>query len=729
MDKQFARKISSQTAPINSQLRTKPFVQPKLTIGEPNDQYEQEADRVAAQVVDQINTPVVQPQPLGQPQPSAQPQEAEEEELQTKLEITAIQRQEEEELQTSRETGEPQEASQALVSAIDSARGSGQSLDAGLQRSMGQAMGADFSRVKIHTDARADQMNRSIQAKAFTTGQDVFFRQGMYEPGTRSGQELIAHELTHVVQQNASSIHRSVIQRKVGFEFETSWRVRDISEVNNEEGLEQHQEEKDAWIAKIDKILLTQMLPNPVHALKVEGEKNKPQEELKELWFSKYNFPENPNDPNVLKEEGLNRITRLHDHPQYPTFFNELVQTLRTGNKIAAKPLLGKNIAKAAKIVTAAKYDLTADSSPAGGSNLEWVTAPLTSAAEVNAVMTNLTAMVHQFNGLKNQEEIKLDELGGIQGGGVKAKGGLVIYPEVGKEMIFEPQTTTGIKIDQLPKLLEYLNDQTEHWYEWESTFLKRKQAKSDLFGQGGLDKLVAADASAKVAIAQFKQTVLPQHAPQLVRTSTKELEGLAILLASYLKTADTLPAKSNAKSIAEGLMSRTDFAHNFKLLPPAYQQFFSENPQQFVNLMLDAAEMKGTGGNKVYTNTVERGGVDNRVEKVIPLTRQQWLENIPSGVDLLKHYSNLSNEAKEIEGVSEDDWNPIHKSLGALGSVDDQVGAPGKQTDALVVEFRRMFGGNMTEADLLPTAKAIYALVDQLNKNENLKYEKQAPN
>jgi hypothetical protein len=78
---------------------------------------------------------------------------------------------------------------------------------------MGQAMGADFSGVKVHTDAQSDQLNQSIQAKAFTTGQDVFFRQGEYNPGSRGGQELIAHELTHVVQQKGGErIQRGNVQ-------------------------------------------------------------------------------------------------------------------------------------------------------------------------------------------------------------------------------------------------------------------------------------------------------------------------------------------------------------------------------------------------------------------------------------------------------------------------------------------------------------------------------------
>ncbi|HIK05445.1 MAG TPA: DUF4157 domain-containing protein [Trichormus sp. M33_DOE_039] len=158
-------------------------VQPQLAIGTPGDKYEQEADQTAKLVVQRINTPAIArstPEPL-------------------------IQR---------REGLEGGEATNDLESAINSARGGGQSLDTGLQERMSAAMGADFSGVRIHADAQADELNRSIQARAFTTGQDVFFRQGEYQPGSRGGQELIAHELTHVVQQNGGTVERS-LQRKV----------------------------------------------------------------------------------------------------------------------------------------------------------------------------------------------------------------------------------------------------------------------------------------------------------------------------------------------------------------------------------------------------------------------------------------------------------------------------------------------------------------------------------
>lgn len=190
----------------NLQSHPMPPIQAKLTIGEPNDRYEQEADRVASEVVRRINAPAS----AGR---SVQRQEEAEEEIQAKPEITSLQRRSkpEAELQAKltlqrREAIAGGKASPDLESTINLARGRGQPLDAGLQQSMGQTMGADFSGVRVHTDTQSNQLNQSIQAKAFTTGQDVFFRQGEYNPESRSGQALIAHELTHVVQQKQGRV-------------------------------------------------------------------------------------------------------------------------------------------------------------------------------------------------------------------------------------------------------------------------------------------------------------------------------------------------------------------------------------------------------------------------------------------------------------------------------------------------------------------------------------------
>jgi len=98
----------------------------------------------------------------------------------------------------------------------DQARGGGHGMDHGTRTQMETAFGADFSGVRIHTDARADGLSQSLSARAFTTGRDVFFRQGEYNPGSSSGRELLAHELTHVVQQNGDGISRKMTVNEPG---------------------------------------------------------------------------------------------------------------------------------------------------------------------------------------------------------------------------------------------------------------------------------------------------------------------------------------------------------------------------------------------------------------------------------------------------------------------------------------------------------------------------------
>lgn len=89
---------------------------------------------------------------------------------------------------------------------INRQRGGGQPLDSAVQTQLGAAMGQDFSSVHVHTSPESHALNQQLGAKAFTTGQDIYFREGAYAPHTNSGQELIAHELTHVVQQGSGAV-------------------------------------------------------------------------------------------------------------------------------------------------------------------------------------------------------------------------------------------------------------------------------------------------------------------------------------------------------------------------------------------------------------------------------------------------------------------------------------------------------------------------------------------
>jgi Domain of unknown function (DUF4157) len=91
----------------------------------------------------------------------------------------------------------------AVESEITSSRGGGASLDTGVANRFGDQLG-DLSDVRVHTDDRADRLNRSVSARAFATGTDVYFARGEYNPGSASGDRLIAHELAHVVQQRGA---------------------------------------------------------------------------------------------------------------------------------------------------------------------------------------------------------------------------------------------------------------------------------------------------------------------------------------------------------------------------------------------------------------------------------------------------------------------------------------------------------------------------------------------
>lgn len=228
------------------QQHSSTIVQPKLTIGKPGDKYEQEADRVAAKVVQKLHNP-----------PSAQKPN----QIQTKPVYSQIQRVNS---LVQRQPDIDDTVNDEFESSLNNARSGGNALEPQLRMEMESAMGADFSRVKVHTDRKANQLNQSIQAKAFTTGQDIFFRQGEYNPGNRGGQELIAHELTHVVQQGGA-ISGSVIQCKgvedIVHEIGTFMKEGELKKADIVEGLQKMEKES------IDD-------PNFAHAL-VEFVKNR----------------------------------------------------------------------------------------------------------------------------------------------------------------------------------------------------------------------------------------------------------------------------------------------------------------------------------------------------------------------------------------------------------------------------------------------------------------------
>jgi hypothetical protein len=162
-------------------------IQAKLKVAQPGDKYEQEADRVAEEVLR-----------MPEPRVPRQPEMKEEEEEEPIMMKPLVQRQAEGSIH----------ANSRLESRLTARQGSGRPLPAEVRSFMEPHFGSDFSEVRVHTDSEAVQMNRELNAQAFTHGSDVYFGAGRYAPGTTAGQRLLAHELTHVVQQTGGQVQQ-----------------------------------------------------------------------------------------------------------------------------------------------------------------------------------------------------------------------------------------------------------------------------------------------------------------------------------------------------------------------------------------------------------------------------------------------------------------------------------------------------------------------------------------
>ena len=199
----------SQHPQIRHILR-RPSVQTKLTIGMPNDKYEQEADRVADQVMRMTTLGDSMSDPK---QISAGHHRTGNSEFVQRLAadrspsladsvVLAEEEVEGETVQTLRP--EDQQNGKGVISKQQLNRSQGGvPLGPNVRRFMEARFGADFSGVKIHTNDHAAALSKSINARAFTYGPHIYFGNHEYEPGSQDGKRVLAHELTHVVQQGA----------------------------------------------------------------------------------------------------------------------------------------------------------------------------------------------------------------------------------------------------------------------------------------------------------------------------------------------------------------------------------------------------------------------------------------------------------------------------------------------------------------------------------------------
>ena len=103
-----------------------------------------------------------------------------------------------------------EQSTRPVMQRIQERRGAGSPLPEAVQRHLEQGLNHDLSGVRIHDDAEADKMAKGVNAIAFTTGKDIFFQSGKFNPNTQSGMELLAHEVTHTVQQSKGQVGKGI---------------------------------------------------------------------------------------------------------------------------------------------------------------------------------------------------------------------------------------------------------------------------------------------------------------------------------------------------------------------------------------------------------------------------------------------------------------------------------------------------------------------------------------
>jgi len=628
----------------------------------------------------------------------------------------------------------------AVREAARTAGRGGRPLPDGMRANLESAFGTDLGHVRVSVDERAAA---SIDAKAYTVGDSIVVQNAAVLRDT----ETMAHEIHHTTQHGAPGglsdpdgrwereasevgarvargqsvqVHGDAhgggdaVQRRVGFEFESQWRVRDHNDLTAQD--EQNYQDEVAGRNDIigAQILLKMADLRQNSGLLTDAERAGNSDQLRNTWLTPV-----PGQAGRFQATaaGQARLTQARqDFPaQYQQHVDAVTPSLLHNGRIRETPVRGRDVPKMGTVGRGTDYRLTSDVSPTGGAALEWVTDPLDTRDDVLRVMTEITQVSAALDTRQGQESFLLDE---VNLGGFTANPGMMVFPLNGA-LVYAPQMTGGFKLDQLPRLIEYLKvPDRRPLLTRPSAFEQRKEAKQDLH----MNSLRTADAIRQAAEAQARR--LP--AAVTGGESTDGLVGLTTLIGSYLTYGAELGDKANSKSIAGGMMSRTSFAHNFTLLPRPMRVHYRANPAEFAAFVLNAAGLDPADQQAlVYPHTVEHGDAGHRVERQIPLTRLQWLKGMPQGKDLLRNYRHLSEAEKIDINRNENDWAHIHGSLGALGTVDDRVGAPGRQEVALVAELRRMKDGLRT-ADLLPLSVAAFDLVQRLNEGRKLKYEKE---
>jgi hypothetical protein len=505
------------------------------------------------------------------------------------------------------EGGELDPASSDL---LRSRLGKGDPLDSSLASEFRSLGASQAGSVRIHDDTNADRLAEGMSANAFTIGQDIFFAKGRYQPDTDEGHRMLAHEVGHV--GDGADVHREVIRRDVGFEFETAVVVR-------------KEDDQGALVplAKMEKMA-------KFGQLSVEADEN----------------------------------SSLGSTIEF------VIEHVKEGDRKKLEKALDKMVSIAEK--------LTTDDEPTVSAS-DWQDFQNTDEyKQKKQERDDKTITGKQFfdyeQTFKN-EKIHNDPNRPLLKKKVSGAPSSVHYTPVKRNLLTaNPQVTAGIAANKMHDVMS------------EDTSVTKDPGKEWLFS-GNAGKQMKSHAAAVKNLKVGDED------------ASAELKGLVGQLVSYLKNGSGSDLMNYAKLISGGLMARTDFSAQFRLLPTEEQEVLGDDAgKPFAELVLGAAGMSGEGAELVFQRGVRASqkssdpAYNERVRVLEGIVRDDWLRNITNGYDALSASQAKSHGQTDLAGELE--------GLGRLGQKTDKVGSEGKakkkkgveQTGSgVVVEFRGM--------------------------------------
>lgn len=345
---------------------------------------------------------------------------------------------------------------EAVREAAKTAGRGGSRLPDGVRTTMENAFGTNLDHIRVSVD---EQAAASIGAKAYTVGDNIVVQSA----GVLRDVETMAHEIHHTTQHDAptglsdpgnrwereasdvgarvargesvhhraadgeeardGAVHRTAVQRRVGFEFESQWRVRDHNGLTPEDERKYQDEvsEREAAIGVQVLVRMADLRQNS--ALLDETERSSKSEELKAKWLT----GESPD--HQATDEGRARLERARrESPAvYAQHMDFATLPLLQNGRIREAPIPGRDVPKMGTVGRGTGYRLTSDVSPTGGSALEWVTDPLTTRDELLRVMNEITQVSSALDARKDRDSFPLQE---VDLGGFKAVPGMMVFPD-----------------------------------------------------------------------------------------------------------------------------------------------------------------------------------------------------------------------------------------------------------------------------------------------------------